>query len=203
VSASLQLNLDWLPFTIIPDRPLSDAAFQELCFDNASAQIERTRNGEIRIFPPSASATSDANSEIIFQLRAWWHTHRQGMALGSSAGFFLADGSMLCPNAAYVSAGKVNGLSRSEREGIPHVCPDFVIELLSRWEILEELQNKMTLWTGNGAALAWLINPDECVVTVYRPGEQPVLVNANTVQGTGLVDGFVLNLDEVWQCYRL
>jgi len=29
------------------------------------------------------------------------------------------------------------------------------------------------------------------------------LVNANTVQGTGLVDGFVLNLDEVWQCYRL
>ena len=59
----------------------------------------------------------------------------------------------------------------------------------------------MGQWIANGAALAWLIDPERHVVEVYRPGAaQPdVLEDVSAVHGEGPVAGFVLEMAWIWR----
>jgi len=82
---------------------MSDEEFEAFCMRNEDVRIERTREGAIRMNPPTGLLTDDGNAEIIHRLRSWWDTHHRGRVLGSNAGFFLPDGSMLSPDASYLS----------------------------------------------------------------------------------------------------
>ncbi len=121
----------------------------------------------------------------------------------SSGGFYLPDGSMLSPDAAYCTPERLAAVTQQDRKGFPHVCPDFVIELLFETDRLSATKRKMELWIENGAQLAWLVNPRREEVLVYKAEDEgPTTVSANAVEGTGPVDGFRLDLSEVWACYE-
>ena len=181
---------------LVLDPPLTDAQFQELCTSNDWFRYERTREGEILMHPPTGSITSDGNAEITGQLRSWWKTHRRGKTYDSSGGFFLPDGSMLNPDAAYVLPQKLKGLTKDDLTGFPYLCPDFIIELLSASDSVPEARRKMQRWMENGVALRWLIDPYKKKVYVYEPG-------CKMVQGSGPVAGFTLDLDELWRRYEI
>ena len=136
------------------------------------------------------------NAEISWQLRSWWKTHRRGRTTTRSGGFFLPDGSMLSPDAAYVLPQKLKGLTKDDLTGFPYLCPDFIIELLSASDSLPKAQQKMERWMENGVALGWLIDPYKKRVYVYEPGREAAAVSGKTVQGSGPVEGFTLDLDE-------
>ena len=59
----------------------------------------------------------------------------------------------------------------------------------------------MEQWIGNGARVAWLVDLYQRQVTVYTAGGQSVYLDAFT--GTGPVQGFVLNLANVWRCFEV
>ena len=99
---------------------------------------------------PTGFFTSSGNNEISHQLQTWWKTHRQGRATDSSSGFYLAYGSMLNPDGAYTSAERLKGRPKGLDKGFPHVCPDFVIELLSKSDSLRATKQKMAVWVANG-----------------------------------------------------
>jgi Uma2 family endonuclease len=191
------------PRRLVLDPPLTDAQFQELCFSNDWFRYERTREGEILMRPPSGGFTSSANAEITGELRLWWKTHQRGVIHGSDGGFFLPDGSMLNPNAAYVLPQKLKGLTRDDLTGLPYLCPDFIIELLSASDSLPEARQKMERWMENGVALGWLIDPYKKKVYVYEPGRKAAAVSGKMVQGSGPVEGFTLDLEELWRCYEI
>lgn len=49
-----------------------------------------------------------------------------------------------------------------------------------------------------GVLLAWLIDPIEHTVTIYRPDREPeARQNPVSVAGKGPVEGFVLDLDRI------
>jgi Uma2 family endonuclease len=75
--------------------PLTDAEFEAMCLQNDDILYERTREGAIRMNPPTGAFTGDGNAEIIHQLRSWWDTHLRGRVFDNNTGFFLLDGSML------------------------------------------------------------------------------------------------------------
>jgi Uma2 family endonuclease len=58
----------------------------------------------------------------------------------------------------------------------------------------------MAEWIANGARLAWLVDPENRAVEIYRPGGEPaeILTNPESVKGEGPVEGFVLDLLPVW-----
>jgi Uma2 family endonuclease len=57
----------------------------------------------------------------------------------------------------------------------------------------------MDQWIANGAQVAWLIDPIEKSITIYRCNESPEhLTNPTSVQGTGPITGFELVLSRVW-----
>ena len=52
----------------------------------------------------------------------------------------------------------------------------------------------------NGAALGWLIDADRRTIYIYRPAHAPQeLVDADHVVGEGPVEGFRLELADIWQ----
>ena len=61
----------------------------------------------------------------------------------------------------------------------------------------------MERWIENGATLGWLIDPYEQKVYVYEPGSKPSAASGKLIRGKGPIEGFALNLDEVWRCYEI
>jgi Uma2 family endonuclease len=191
------------PRSLVLDPPLTDAEFEALCASSDWFRFERTRKGEVLMHPPAGGLTSDGNGEIIAQLRSWWKTHRQGRVFDSSAGFYLPDSSVLNPDAAYILPHKLKGLTKDELTGFPRFCPDFVIELLSTSDSVSRAEQKMERWIENGAQLGWLIDPYQKKVFVYEPGREVFVVSGSAVSGKGPVEGFTLDLDELWRCYEV
>jgi Uma2 family endonuclease len=188
---------------MVLDPPLSDAEFEALCAANDLVHFERTREGEIVMHPPAGGFTSQGNAEIVTQLQSWWKTHRRGRMYDSSAGFYLSDGSMLSPDAAYILPEKLKGLTKDKLTGFPRLCPDFVVELFSKSDSMAKTKVKMERWIENGAALGWLIDPYKRKVYVYEPGSKPSAASGKLIRGKGPIEGFALNLDEVWRCYEI
>jgi Uma2 family endonuclease len=65
---------------------------------------------------------------------------------------------------------QLSGLTKTQLSGIPRLCPDFIIELLSVSDSHSPGPEKMAGWIANGAQLAWLIEPYERKVFIHRPG---------------------------------
>jgi len=192
-----------LPRSLVLDPPLTDAEFEALCAANDLVQFERSREGEILMHPPAGGFTSQGNAEIVGQLRSWWKTHRRGMLFDSSGTFFLSDSSILSPDASYVLPQKLKGLTKDDLTGFPRLCPDFVVELLSVSDSMPKAQRKMERWIENGATLGWLIDPYKKKVYIYEPGAGAAAESGNAVHGKGPVEGFTLDLDELWRCYEI
>jgi len=74
--------------------------------------------------------------------------------------------------------------------------------LVSPSDRLAETKKKMEAWVANGAQLAWLVDPENRNVLVYEPDEPARVMTAKKVAGTGPVEGFVLDLTEVWSLYE-
>jgi Uma2 family endonuclease len=191
------------PRSLVLNPPLTDAEFEALCLASDWFRFERTREGEILMHPPAGGFTGEGNAEITSQLRSWWKTHRRGRVYDSSTGFFLPDSSILNPDAAYVLPAKLKGLTKDDLTGFPRLCPDFIIELLSKSDNLAKTREKMERWIENGSTLAWLIDPYKQKVYVYEPGSKASTVSGKAIRGKGPVEGFTLDLEELWRCYEI
>ena len=198
----LRIDTETLPRVLVLDPPISDAEFEALCRENDNIRLERTKEGAVRMNPPTGGWTSNGNQEISRQLGNWWAAHERGRVFDSGGGFRLPDGSTLSPDASYVSEERLRSLPKGALRGFPRICPDFVIELRSESDPLQDLKAKMNDWIANGAQLAWLIDPYERQVLVFRPEGSTELVTGNQIIGDGPVQGFVLDLGRVWKCYQ-
>jgi Uma2 family endonuclease len=202
MSAFLEIPLA-APRSIVLDPPLSDEEFERLSERCEFGSIERTREGAIVLNAPAGGTTSEGNSEINLQLRNWWKQHRRGRTYDSCAGFFLPDGSVLSPDAAYVKADQLEDLTQDDRAHFLRLAPAFAIELLSLSDRLGTTAKKMEAWMANGVQLGWLIDPYAKTVHIYEPGAAaPRIETGPQVAGSGPVAGFVLDLEEIWRCYE-
>ncbi len=197
----MSLNLTSLqsPIRLRPAAALTDQELMRFSGENKPYKIERTNRGEITIMTPVGGTGSTHEAFVAYALLHWANTAGTGLAFISSAGFSLPDGSCLSPDAAWVSLDRWNLLSAEEQDGFPPLCPDFVIEVRSKNDSRRMLETKMQLWIDNGSALAWLVDPIDCSLAIYQPGEATVLLDRPAVvQGTGPVAGFVLDCNRLW-----
>jgi Uma2 family endonuclease len=181
------------------DEP-SDEAYLAFCRANPDLRVERNAKGEILIVPPAGSESSYRSLKVSAQLDTWAEQDGRGTAFESSAQFMLPDGSALSPDAAWVSNESLRRFSKRERRGFLHLCPEFVIEVLSPTDRRRKAKAKMEQWIANGAHLAWLIDGDAETVYVYRKNHA-MKMHRGVAQlaGQGPVDGFVLKLGAIWK----
>jgi len=195
---ALVIDETFLPATLTAS-PMTDEEFVEFCAQYPDYMVEVSAEGDILIMPPSDFLTSAQIGEIFGQLRDWSRAGNRGWITESSGGFVLPNGARRAPDVAWFPAGKPGIPDRKRRPRFPRFAPDFVVELRSPGDRLSRVRPKMREWVDNGAALAWLIDPERRVVEIYRPNREPaILADAESIAGEGPVDGFVLDLRPVW-----
>jgi Uma2 family endonuclease len=197
---SLLVQSPSVPLTIhFPLTSMTVEEFYEFCLANRDLRIERTANGEVIIMPPAFSDTGNRNFNIAVQLGSWANQDGTGLGFDSSAGFTLPNGAMRSPDASWISLSRWNALTDEQKVSFAPICPDFVIELRSASDRLNDLQEKMQEYLMNGILLGWLIDRKNHQVYIYRPHQDvEILDNPETVKGDPELPGFILQMAKIW-----
>jgi Uma2 family endonuclease len=165
---------------------------------NPDLRLERNSQGELIVMSPTGGKSSRRNAALVAKLFIWAENDGQGTVFDSSGGFSLPNGAVRAPDACWVSNEQLAKLTDEELEAFPPLCPEFVIELRSASDSLKTLQEKMLEYMSNGTRLGWLIDAKQRHVYVYTPEGVNVLEHPEKVEATGKLQGFVLDLLEVW-----
>lgn len=175
---------------------MSDEEFFDFCQQNELFRIERDENKQIIIMPPTTTNIGRTNGILFLELGLWNRKMNHGVCFDSSTGFTLPDGSVRSPDASWLSAAKWDQLSSKEKNKFSKVCPDFVIELRSQTDNLQTLTAKMGKWIKNGCRLAWLINPEDKTVQIYRENGTEEMIRGfdKVLSGEDVLPGFELDL---------
>ncbi len=186
---------------VYPHKPkMTPEEFYNFCQANPNVWFELTAEGEIIVKPPAGTASGFRRGEV-FRRLANWADECGGRAVNASGGFLLPDGSVRAPGAAWICSARLATLSRAFRERYVPLAPDFVVEVMSPSDRLPDAKEKMRMWVSNGVQLGWLIQPDQRTVFVYRNDSDDPEVHQDvaSIRGDGPVEGFVLNLEKVWE----
>lgn len=184
---------------ILKDRvtsSMTDEEFLWFCLENKDLRIERNSNLEIIIMSPVTTKSNYGSGAAFAQLYMWSIQTKKGYAFDSSTGFTLPDRSVFSPDASWVSKEKWSALSDDDKDRFAPICPEFIIEVRSKSDSLEDLQKKMFVWITNGAQSAWLIDPIEKTSYLYQPNQNVELVRGleTKIEGEGPIKGFILDL---------
>jgi Uma2 family endonuclease len=183
----LTLNLDTVHLT--------DEQFYQLCQNNRELKFERTPKGKLIIMSPVGGESGNREAELIIDLGVWNRQTRLGYTFSSSTIFKLPNGADRSPDAAWIRRERWETLTPEQRRDFPPIAPDFVIELRSATDDLETLRQKMQEYMDAGVQLAWLINPQQQQVEIYRPGQDVEVRNLPTeLSGENVLPEFSLNL---------
>jgi Uma2 family endonuclease len=134
------------------------------------------------------------------ELGVWAKKDGRGVVVGSNTEFFLPNGAARSPDAAWVSRASLAKLSKDERRKFPHLCPEFIVDVMSPSDRLKDAKEKMAEWMANGVQLGWLIDADRETVYIYRAGrrEPEKKTGIKKLAGEGPIAGFVVDLTEIW-----
>jgi Uma2 family endonuclease len=183
----LTLNLDTVHLT--------DEQFYQLCQNNRELNFERTAKEELIIMSPVGGESGNREADLIIDLGIWNRQTQLGFTFSSSTIFKLPNGANRSPDAAWIQRKRWEALTPEQKRRFPPIAPDFVIELRSVTDDLEMLRDKMQEYMDAGVQLAWLINPQQQQVEIYRPGQDVEVRNLPTeLLGENVLPGFSLNL---------
>lgn len=173
---------------------ISNSEFDRIVKANPDWQFEQTAAGELVIVSPTGGSSGRRNSNLTRQLDTWSNSSNLGVAFDSSTLFILPNGARRSPDASWVRRERWENLTPEQQDSYPPLCPDFVVELRSPTDNLNELRAKMQEYINNGARLGWLIDPQARQVEICRPGQAVEIFNSpSTISGENVLPGFVLD----------
>ena len=196
---NLQIDGLTLPVRLRSETPLTDLEFERFSQGNKPYRMERNKQGEIVIMTPINTEGGNVEFYVGGALAMWTEEDGNGIGFSASTGFTLPDGSVLSPDASWLPLTKWKALTPGQQCSYAAICPEFVIEIRSKSDSRRVLEAKMETWLANGARLAWLIDPIDATVTIYRPNEPiETLERPDVVIGHAPVAGFQLKTTRLW-----
>ena len=173
---------------------LSNEQFYQLCQVNDQWRLEETAQGELIIMPPVGAISGNRESEFNADVVIWNRQTKLGKVFSSSTVFILPNGGKRSPDVAWISNERWDSLTLQEQEKFAPICPDFVIELRSRTDGLNQLQRKMQEYLNSGLKLGWLSYPQSQQVEIYRQNKaREIVLLPTTLSGENILPGFSLD----------
>lgn len=193
-SGSLVYNQEHFVFNI-PQYRLGDDEFYELCIENPHLKLEKNPDGTVIFMPNTGGKTGKRNTKLTARL-SLWEEENGGNTFDSSIAFIFPNGATRSPDVSWVSDEQWNTLTDSEQEKFPPVSPEFVVELMSPSDRLKDAKAKILEYIDNGVQLAWLINPTDEEVYIYRADGTISKVNGfnNILSGENILPNFEFDL---------
>ncbi|MEG4497604.1 Uma2 family endonuclease [Microcoleus sp. F10-C6] len=183
----LKVNLDRVQFT--------DEQFYQLCLSNPELTIERDAEGRLIVMSPVGGDSGSREMDLGGEVYIWNRQTQLGKVFSSSTLFKLPGGGSRSPDVAWVELSRWEALTPEQRQKFPPIAPDFVIELRSRSDNLQTLQDKMLEYLQSGVRLGWLFNPQNQQVEIYRQGQTKEVRSLPTqLSGEDVLPGFVLEV---------
>lgn len=178
---------------------VSDRDLEWLCRENPEARLETNAEGKLIVMSPTGSLTGDRNLEIAFQIKLWNKRTKLGKVFDSSTGFKLSNSAVRSPDVSWIAIDRWNSLTKEQQRRFAPIDPDFVVELMSPNDSLEEIQQKMQEYLFCGVRLGWLINPDAKEVEIYRQErDKQVLNNPTVLNGEDILPNLKVTLDDIF-----
>lgn len=186
----LRLPSDW---------ELTNERLLELCSLNETVPFEVDETGALILSVPSGPTSEWMGYEVGWQLRSWADVDSGDLVVGSSALFQLSDGNRRSPDIAWISAARLQGVDIFDGE-IWQVAPDFIVEIRSRSDEVDRLQEKMEMWLRNGVRLGWLVDPFGQRLWVYRAGgEVEEFERPEQMSDEAVLPSLVVDLRRIWR----
>lgn len=115
---------------------------------------------------------------------------RLGVVLSADTGFKLESSpdTVRAPDVAFVARERIS------RDGVPKAFwqgpPDLAVEVLSPSDRRSEMEQKIAQYLRLGVKEVWFVEPTPRRVTVYRPGQSPLVLHENDTLECDLLPGF-------------
>jgi Uma2 family endonuclease len=188
------LLLDVSDITLI----VTSEQFDALCTKNPDLRLELTPDLELIVMAPAGGESSEKNLDLSTDVCIWNRQTKLGRAFDSSGGynFEALGGGKPSPDVSWIEKSRLEGVNIVKF--IP-VVPDFVIELRSETDNLKPAQKKMLVYQRVGVRMGLLIDPKKQRVEIYRPGQEPEILEApKSIDCNEVMPGFVLDLSRIW-----
>jgi Uma2 family endonuclease len=144
---------------------------------------------------------SRAMIRVGYFLEAWREQQPEprGSVLGGEAGVRLTrdPDTSVGIDVVYISAelAAQNPADTTIIDGVPVL----VVEILSPSNTVEEIDEKLDQYLEAGVPLVWIVDTRDRTVTIYRPGQEPELVNARQeLSGEPELPGFRVRVADLF-----
>jgi Uma2 family endonuclease len=119
-----------------------------------------------------------------------------GVVFAADTGFRLArdPDTVRAPDVAFVAAPRLLGVDL--RRYFPG-APDLAVEIVSPGDSFRDVEAKARQWIEHGARLVWVVEPEDRVAFVYRPGRpREDVPPAGALSGDDVLPGLSIPLSE-------
>ena len=183
--------------------PISDEQLERLSAENPGWLFE-IDGEELIINMYAGDESGDAEFEIGGQVRNWRVSGGGGRGRGASSGYRMTDETglshLMQADASWISPERLEQATREELTGATGFAPDFVLEVRSPSDSIDQQRTKMQLWLHHGVRLGWLVDMANRDVWVYRADREPErFQRPDTLSGEDVMVGLEVDFSDVWR----
>ncbi|HEV3142921.1 MAG TPA: Uma2 family endonuclease [Gemmataceae bacterium] len=180
-------------------RPLTIADVAALPSSLPSGDVRyELDNGRLVIMPPPGADHGSGQSLIGMHLVVQGQFRGHGKAF-AEVGIILrrnpdslvgADNAFVCKQSLPI---------KKSPEGYLETIPELVVEIRSKNDTTKEIEDKVTAYDQAGVLVVWVPDPATRTVTVYRAGQESVVLQANDVLTVpDLIPGFQVTVRDLF-----
>jgi Uma2 family endonuclease len=154
--------------------------------------------GELHEMAPASGPHGRDGGRIFGRLQQFTEQHDLGVVYLSDTGFQLRQDpvTVRCPDISFVRNSR---LPEADEYGVVPFAPDFVVEVVSPSNTVNEMSRKVQEYIEAGTEIVWVVEPLRRQVAVYTP--EPVVRiyrDGDTLDGGEVIPGFTLSVTYIF-----
>jgi Uma2 family endonuclease len=172
--------------------------YDALNADNQDLRLELTATGQLFFKPLFVYGIARHVSDLMMEVSVWNKQVKLGTVFGSSMGYDFLEigGGIMNPDLTWIAKSRTEGISG---DIFYPVVPDFVLEYSPHRDRLAAWQARMLEYQRLGARLGLLVNVWDKQVEIYRPGQEPEILESPAAIDCGeVMPGFRLRTSRIW-----
>jgi Uma2 family endonuclease len=176
---------------------ITSEQYYRLNINNQDLRLEMTSSGQLFFKPLFVCGIALISSDLMMQVHQWNKQSKLGTVFGSSMGYDLLaiGGGILNPDLTWITKPRTEVMSG---DAFSPIAPDFVIEY-SPLDRLTTWQQRMVEYQRLETLLGLLVNIWDKQVEIYRPGQEPEILDAPvSIDCNEVMPGFILNMSRIW-----